>query len=108
MPVPPEADDFGRRFEIAEGTANCHPEKLGGRPVRLKRFYSDSATNPFPTKIPRWQDSIPGCLTRHNPCKSGSSKYFDRCTSQTHDLPNRGGRVLLLLEEMPDLPRRSS
>ena len=41
--VPPEADDFGAGLELAEGTANCHPEKLGRCHVWLKRFCSDSA-----------------------------------------------------------------
>ena len=40
-----KADNFGKRFEIAEGTAICHSPKLGQRPVRLKRFCSDSAVS---------------------------------------------------------------
>jgi hypothetical protein len=38
-----QADDLWARLEVTKGETFCHPERLGGRPARLKKSSSDSA-----------------------------------------------------------------
>ena len=38
-----QADDFGRRLEVAKWRRFCHPPKLRGCPARLNQFCSDNA-----------------------------------------------------------------
>jgi hypothetical protein len=39
------ADDLRARLEVTKGGTFCHPERLCGRPVRIKKISSDSAAS---------------------------------------------------------------
>ena len=58
-----EADDFGRRLEVAKGAAFCNPPKLRGCPARLKPVSYDrtpACLNQF------FSDSALGSINRHD------------------------------------------